>query len=146
MICIVEIAMLVMGIIACVKGEVKLSRRKVVSGPAARILGVIMMLPLPVAFMVGMVLGFQAAARGEAGPDMATAVIAELVVVGVVVVTAVVFAMATAKDPTKMPPRPVGGTADGNVNFPPPDPNNPYSSPYASGEQPPPNPFRDQDT
>jgi NPCBM/NEW2 domain len=58
-----EIALLIAGLAALIKGEFKLNRNTVVSGPAARIAGAIWLLPLPVALLVGVLVGSQANVR-----------------------------------------------------------------------------------
>jgi hypothetical protein len=52
-----EIAMIVMGIIALIRGEMKFSANKYVYGTAARLLGILALLPLPIAFCIGFVVG-----------------------------------------------------------------------------------------
>jgi len=46
----VEIAMLVVGLLALVRGRMTISKTKVVTGTAARLLGLLALTPLPVAF------------------------------------------------------------------------------------------------
>jgi len=64
----VEIALLVIGIIALVRGKLSLSKRKVIVGSRARILGAIAVLPLPVAFMTGWASGLSTP-PGPGRPD-----------------------------------------------------------------------------
>jgi uncharacterized membrane protein len=54
--CFVEIAMLILGIVILVKGGVKWMGDRVVTGPMARVIGVLLMLPVPIAFGVDLVL------------------------------------------------------------------------------------------
>ncbi|MBV9125044.1 MAG: hypothetical protein JO112_16945 [Planctomycetes bacterium] len=54
--CFVEIAMLILGIVILVKGGVRLIGDRVVTGPMARVIGVLLMLPVPIAFCVDLVL------------------------------------------------------------------------------------------
>ncbi len=60
-----EIGLLIAGIIALVSGKSKLSKELVATGTAARIAGLVMLLPLPLAFAAGMVIRFQNASRGN---------------------------------------------------------------------------------
>src|SRR5690349_8225720 len=69
MILVLEIAMLVWGIIALVKGKLKISKTKEVRGAKARLLGVVLVLPLPLAMMAGFVIGFTAARNGAVNMD-----------------------------------------------------------------------------
>lgn len=52
-----EIAMLILGLYALIAGKLKLSKMMDLQGTRARIAGVIMMLPLPLAFGIGLVMG-----------------------------------------------------------------------------------------
>jgi hypothetical protein len=65
--CIAEIAMFVFGIIALVKGSFKLSANKIVQGGPARVIGVILLLPLILGqgggVLVAMAYGIQVGAR-----------------------------------------------------------------------------------
>jgi hypothetical protein len=61
-----EIGMLVLGILALVKGKLTLSKSLVVEGVAARIAGFIFLLPIPLAFVVGFAIGFNQGLRGKA--------------------------------------------------------------------------------
>jgi hypothetical protein len=54
---VIQIAMLVMGVIALIKGEIKLTRNKVVHRHAARLIGLVMIAPLPTQLFVGIVWG-----------------------------------------------------------------------------------------
>jgi len=53
-----QIAFLLIGLFVIVSGRFSLGRGKSVRGGKARILGVICLLPIPLAFGVGLVLGF----------------------------------------------------------------------------------------
>lgn len=67
MLCLVaQIATFVLGIIALVKGEVKLTGSNVVHGPRARVIGVLLLLPLTLALGIGFIVGLVAGARGQA--------------------------------------------------------------------------------
>src|SRR5262249_44485400 len=47
-------------------GKVKLGKNRVVTGVAARIAGGVFLLPIPVAFGIGMIVGFMQASEGKA--------------------------------------------------------------------------------
>jgi uncharacterized oligopeptide transporter (OPT) family protein len=57
--------MLIFGIIALITGKFSVTRSKVVYDTPARIVGVIMMLPLPILLMLGVALGFGLLAQGR---------------------------------------------------------------------------------
>jgi hypothetical protein len=112
MCCIAEIAMLIFGILALVTGKFSLSRTRVVAGTPARIIGVILLMPLVIGqgggLALGMFKGMQIAARG--GPVDAQALKKELtqeletpililnvVVTALSVVAVAVIAVVTAK-------------------------------------------------
>jgi hypothetical protein len=60
-----EIALLVMGLHALVTGRMVLGRNRVVYGAAARVLGLIALLPIPLAFCAGVGMGVVMVSRGE---------------------------------------------------------------------------------
>ena len=62
----IEIAMAVIGILALVRGKMTISKHKVVLGVPARLLGLLALTPLPVAFVL--VIGF-IAMKGPADPE-----------------------------------------------------------------------------
>src|SRR5437763_1518246 len=64
MCCALEIGMLVGGIILIIIGRIPLGNR-VSQGVGPRIAGVVMLLPLPVAFGVGLVYGASVVAKGQ---------------------------------------------------------------------------------
>ncbi|HZT79177.1 MAG TPA: hypothetical protein VFA26_03075 [Gemmataceae bacterium] len=108
--CIVEIAMLVMGIVALVKGRIPLTRTRVVEGTAARVVGLILMLPLPLAlgfgFIYGVGIGVSAAQQGKSQIDpkeiekiQTTAKFVELGLIVGCALTAVVVGAVTARPP-----------------------------------------------
>jgi hypothetical protein len=61
----IEIAMLVMGIAALVKGEAAAGKGRKIKGVRARLMGMAMMMPLPLAFACGVGLGTYAANTGQ---------------------------------------------------------------------------------
>ncbi len=64
MIVVAEIALFILGLCALVTGKLKVGKDRIVSGAAARWLGLVGMLPMPLAFCIGAFLGAQMAARG----------------------------------------------------------------------------------
>ena len=64
-----EILMLIFGIIALVRGRFLLTRAKEVRGWPARIIGVLLIMPFPLSFLVGMVLGGVFVAMGKSVDD-----------------------------------------------------------------------------
>lgn len=65
MILVVEIILLVMGIFALAGGKLTLSKTRVVRGTPARFLGILLMLPFPLSFVVGLAVGATMAVRGS---------------------------------------------------------------------------------
>jgi hypothetical protein len=61
----VEIAMVVAGIIALIRGEIPVSKSHFVDGWPARVAGAILLLPLPMAFGIGFVYGMVRGANGD---------------------------------------------------------------------------------
>jgi hypothetical protein len=57
--------MLIFGLIALVKGKFSLTRTKTVEGVPARIVGLMLMMPLPAALMAGLAMGTWYAAQGR---------------------------------------------------------------------------------
>ena len=83
-----EIGLLIYGIYSLATGKYSLSKGKVLTGGKARLLGVLCMLPLPLAFITGVLLGlFFALVLGTAVPVWLSTVteVLILVVVGVAV-------------------------------------------------------------
>ena len=66
MVCGLEIAMLIFGIMALATGKLKMSKTKAAVGMPARLAGVILVIPLPLAFAVGFVMGFTGKYRAQA--------------------------------------------------------------------------------
>lgn len=65
MVLIGEIVLLVVGIMALVKGKLTLSKKHVLYGTPARLVGLIGMAPLPLSFAGGMAIGIYYAAQGK---------------------------------------------------------------------------------
>lgn len=62
---VAQIATLVLGIMALIKGEVKLTGKKIVRGPRARVIGVLLLLPLTLSLLGGFVLGLVIGIQGR---------------------------------------------------------------------------------
>lgn len=129
-----QIAMAIVGIIVLCTGKLKLSANKVVVGTPARLLGLMLLAPLPVAFTIGICVGLYVGSTGGSLDDVQIPML--LVDVGLVVLTAIaVFAIASAiaKPPGYKPGPAFPGFGPNLPPGPPPppaDPNNPYQSPY----------------
>jgi hypothetical protein len=66
---VMGLGMLIFGIIALVRGQFTLTRTKVVSGVPARIIGFILLLPLPLMLASGLLIGVFYVMRGSSrGP------------------------------------------------------------------------------
>jgi hypothetical protein len=109
MLLILEIAMLIMGIVALIRGRFQLTRNRVCEGAGARLAGLIMILPLPLAFTVGFYIGANAVASGknfdarEWGPKLA--MIEAGLIVGCFLLAALI-ALATGQEPERDEYRP----------------------------------------
>jgi hypothetical protein len=64
-----EIGMLVVGLIALCTGKLTLSKKRVVTGGWARGIGVVLLMPLPLAFLAGVAIGFLRATGGLTMPE-----------------------------------------------------------------------------
>src|SRR5258708_33196285 len=60
-----EIGMIVMGIMALVKGQMVLTKRKIVYGAPARFLAIITFLPLPTSFVIATIVAAVSVAKGQ---------------------------------------------------------------------------------
>lgn len=60
-----EIGLLIMGIYAVVTGKMTLSKTRVIRGTPARALGVVAILPLPLSFAIGLIVGVMMVAQGQ---------------------------------------------------------------------------------
>jgi hypothetical protein len=71
--CIAEIAMFALGIVALVKGSVKILSGREVRGGPARVIGALLLLPLVLGqggeVVYGVIIAAQAALKGEGQPD-----------------------------------------------------------------------------
>ena len=102
---ILEIAMFVLGLIGLIGGKLPLSKGKTLEGTRARIAGLIILLPLPLALGAGIVIGFLVAG-GVLPPDIsAYGWCIELLIVFGCLGGAYAYAQAT-KPPESLPPAP----------------------------------------
>jgi hypothetical protein len=102
-ICALEIAMLVWGIVVMVTGKLKVSKTKEVRGMAARGLALLMIAPLPLAFGVGFIYGVMNANAGQK-IDTVTVTIVEVVIVLGFALAAIVGGLILGKHPDEYPP------------------------------------------
>jgi hypothetical protein len=98
-----EIAMLVMAIVALVRGKMTLSRSRVLQGTAARLIGAIGLLPLPLAFAAGFGFGVYFGMQGQNINDPAnrwilSAMEAAITVLCFVLMMALGYAFATPSE------------------------------------------------
>lgn len=114
MLCIVEIACLVFGIIILSKGVVSLSSTKEVRGGPAYIIGLLLVLVFPLAFGIGFVVGIQMAANNQApqaGLDLSLIWI-DVAAIAIGVVPSFIIALVCAKPKQKKKSRRVADEDD----------------------------------
>ena len=95
MILLLELALFTFGIVVLALGKLQFSPNKVVEGLPARLLGIVAMIPMPLAFVIGFIIGFREGLRGgdpqqfaqKFGPMLAVVELA--LVVGAAVIVAV---------------------------------------------------------
>jgi len=95
MVLVLEIAMLVGGIVALITGKLSISRTLQLRGAPARIAGIVLLLPLPLAFAVGFAIGFLKATQGK-GLDESFRLVVGLVELGITLACLVVVVVMTA--------------------------------------------------
>src|SRR5262245_56672040 len=103
MLCIVEIGMLVGGIVLLAVGKFPLGNR-VSEGVGPRLAGLVLLLPLPLAFGIGMIIGANMAARGVRIDQTELALKfapLELGIIGVCFIVALAIVLGTAKVPQR---------------------------------------------
>jgi hypothetical protein len=103
---IVEVCLLILGIITLVKGQINVSKDKMIVGAPARWIGAILLLPLPVAFLVGFFWAMMIVAQGR-NPDpkemQPAAAIIEIGIFGVCMLAVFLIATASEKVPVVKP-------------------------------------------
>jgi hypothetical protein len=136
----IEIATLVMGIIALFKGQIKLSKKRLVKGTPAYIIGIILTCTLPAIMAAGFVIGFLHAMNHPNVPlDPLKFIFLD---VGGLAISAILVFIIAALSPNSIDEdqkrNPYARHIDDSLNpqnFPPPN-DNPYSSPYADNRDP----------
>lgn len=129
---ILEFAMVVMGLFAMVKGEIMLTRKRIVRGGTARLDGALIAAPVPlgIAWMV-FVVAVDAATPWQAYEYWVEVGVGGMVALhAICLLSAVTIAIVKHDRPGVVPATPVYEGMAPAQQFPPPDPNNPYSSPY----------------
>lgn len=131
--CIAEIAMFVFGITTLAKGSFILSRKRVVRGAPAYIIGIILISVIPAALGIGFIAGFVIALRTGQQPtreQLAPLQFIDTLVVLTALIAVLAIGFATGKEPAKKRvATPLGPPP--NPSFTPTDPNNPYASPQS---------------
>jgi len=99
----IEIVLLIVGLCALVTGKLTLGKNRVVHGPAARLLGLVAVIPIPLAFLGGLFAGAAMSGGGQNPLDSSsrwifTAIEAVLVLVCLIVVFGVGSLIAAPPD------------------------------------------------
>lgn len=124
MLCIVEIAMMVFGIVTLTKGSISFSRQRVVTGVPAYLIGALLTSTFPLVLGAGIVFGLIRAAQGQNAGDIPMgAFLIDIGVVATIGVTSAIIAAICGKDPLAIKQPQVASQTE----LPPPDPNNPYA-------------------
>lgn len=99
---ITELCLLVLGIITLVTGKINVSKDKMIVGAPARWIGAVLLLPLPLAFLVGFVWGMMIAAQGRM-PDpkelRTIGAVIEIGIFGLCMVVCLIIALSSQKVP-----------------------------------------------
>jgi hypothetical protein len=110
---ILEIGMLIFGLVGLISGKLTISKKVKVVGTPARITGVILMLPLPLALALGFMLGILLGNSVSLSDLQTIATIAELLLIFACLVIAYLYANANkvleipaTSFPTQPPPTP----------------------------------------
>jgi hypothetical protein len=125
-----QIALAIYGLIVLFTGKIKLSADKVVVGTPARLLALIMLAPLPLAFLAGLGIGVWAGATGKVIDDIQVPLM--LVEAGITIGAAIVafsIAHVIGKSPEEAA-LPAWASQYPTAPPPPSDPDNPYQSPH----------------
>lgn len=101
-----EIGMLIAGILALVRGRVAWGKARAVTGPAARVIGVVLLLPIPLAFAVGFAIGFESGLRGQqlSAADKEFITLTEVVITVACLLVALAISGVTSKPTTEAEP------------------------------------------
>jgi hypothetical protein len=128
MLCIVEIAMTIFGIVTLTKGRISFSKRKVVTGGPAYLIGAMLTATFPVTLAIGMVYGFMRAAGGQDPTDIPLgAFLIDVAVVAIIGVGAAIVAAMFGGPPDAAPANPAAADLSDQPLGPPKDPDNPYA-------------------
>jgi hypothetical protein len=101
---VLEIIMLVMGIVALVRGKIKiLTRTGEVQGTPARVAGIVMILPLPLALLVVVAFGAGFAASGKAAESLESLRFIEPALVLICLTIAIAICAFAKKQPPPIP-------------------------------------------
>jgi hypothetical protein len=99
--------MFIAGLMALIKGKLTLSKTKIVEGTAARLLGILLMLPIPTALAVGVIWGILLNANNVTGvpiqPPQGQVVAAEVGILALYGISTYVIGFLVASEPA--PPR-----------------------------------------
>ena len=106
-----EIALVILGIYALVKGKLTLTKTRVVYGTHARLLAIIAFLPMPLSLVVGVIFGIILAASGRD----ATATSVRLTMVGIEVGVLVLCVAALYGLGWQLAKPPEAGKVDGEI-------------------------------
>jgi heme/copper-type cytochrome/quinol oxidase subunit 2 len=134
----IEIAMLVMGIITLFKGQIKLSKNRLVTGLPAYIIGIILAGTVPLIMVIGFVIGFNAAMNANGRPvDLSKYFYIDLIVVpaSVLIVCIIAFLSPNGMDKKQTPPSDVFPQNNPPLDLPPMG-DNPYASPQTDIKNP----------
>jgi hypothetical protein len=94
MICALELALLAMGLYALFRGKVEFPGSWKIEGVAARVAGFFLVLPIPIAFGVGLLIAVRAAETGQTVDDLRlTFLLVELITIAACVLLAVFAAI-----------------------------------------------------
>src|SRR5215831_9803459 len=61
----IKIALLIGGLIALITGKFRLSKSRIIEGAAARVAGLVLMVPLPLSYAIGFAIGYLAVLQGK---------------------------------------------------------------------------------
>jgi hypothetical protein len=100
MLLILEIGMLIAGIIALITGKLTLTKKKVVLGTPARVVGLIWFIPLPVALLISLMLR-PAKTQEEQNRLVTTILVIEIALILSCFILGLVIGLLNAKNPKK---------------------------------------------
>ncbi len=86
MICVIEVALLLLGLLVVVTGDITVGSNRVLRGTPAHILGGLLMVPLPLSLLTGLLVGAFLSAQGRDPTQESYALVFILIDVGIFVV------------------------------------------------------------